>query len=514
MAVKTFAAIDVGSYELSMKIFSFSAGTGIKDIDHLRHRIELGTETYTMGKLSVEKVDELCRVLSEFSEVMRSYKVSDYVAYGTSAIREMKNRKIILDQIEKRTGIRIEVLSNSEQRFLDCKSVAFKGDRFRKLVAKGTAVVDIGGGSIQISLFDKDTLITSQNLRLGILRLREELGTMYIKPSAYADIISESADSQLEPFEKLYLKDVRIENLIVIDEYISRALLTGRRKGADCYIEARQYLESMQDFLDAPASEHVRKMQMPKESLLLVHISAILVRNILRDTGAKHIWIPGVSLADGIAYEYAEKNRIIQPVHNFEKDILGCAQNISNRYMGSKTRGETLEAISVAIFDAMKKQHGLKKRERLLLRLAAFLHDCGKYITLMNVGEASYEIIMSTEIIGLSHNERMIVASVVRYTYGRFAYYDELAKTHSLDPASYLVIAKLAAILRLAAALDKSHREKFKNISASLRGSVLNLTVDTDDDITLEKGSFDDKASFFEEIFSITPVIKKMRSRK
>jgi exopolyphosphatase/guanosine-5'-triphosphate,3'-diphosphate pyrophosphatase len=162
----------------------------------------------------------------------------------------------------------------------------------------------------------------------------------------------------------------------------------------------------------------------------------------------------------------------------------------------------------------MKKQHGLKKRERLLLRLAAFLHDCGKYITLMNVGEASYEIIMSTEIIGLSHNERMIVASVVRYTYGRFAYYDELAKTHSLDPASYLVIAKLAAILRLAAALDKSHREKFKNISASLRGSVLNLTVDTDDDITLEKGSFDDKASFFEEIFSITPVIKKMRSRK
>ena len=125
MAVKTFAAIDVGSYELSMKIFSFSAGTGIKDIDHLRHRIELGTETYTMGKLSVEKVDELCRVLSEFADVMRSYKVSDYVAYGTSAIREMKNRKIILDQIEKRTGIRIEVLSNSEQRFLDCKSVAF-----------------------------------------------------------------------------------------------------------------------------------------------------------------------------------------------------------------------------------------------------------------------------------------------------------------------------------------------------------------------------------------------------
>ena len=77
MGVKTFAAIDVGSYELSMKIFEVSQRKKIREIDHIRHRIELGTETYNTGKLSNEKVDELCRVLTEFQEIMKGYQVTD-----------------------------------------------------------------------------------------------------------------------------------------------------------------------------------------------------------------------------------------------------------------------------------------------------------------------------------------------------------------------------------------------------------------------------------------------------
>ncbi|HBA69997.1 MAG TPA: exopolyphosphatase, partial [Lachnospiraceae bacterium] len=84
---------------------------------------------------------------------------------------------------------------------------------------------------------------------------------------------------------------------------------------------------------------------------------------------------------DGIAYEYAQDNKIILPEHDFEQDIIACAQNISKRYMGSKKRGETLEKIALTIFDSMKKVHGLGQRERLLLRLATLLHDCGKYIS-------------------------------------------------------------------------------------------------------------------------------------
>ncbi|MDE7282485.1 MAG: exopolyphosphatase, partial [Lachnospiraceae bacterium] len=106
--MKTFAAIDVGSYELSMKIFEISKQNGLKEIDCIRHRIDLGTDTYATGKISYNRVDELCRVLREYKKIMEGYKVEAYKAYGTSAFREMDNAIIVLDQIEQRTDIRIE----------------------------------------------------------------------------------------------------------------------------------------------------------------------------------------------------------------------------------------------------------------------------------------------------------------------------------------------------------------------------------------------------------------------
>ena len=136
MAVKTFAAIDIGSYELSMKIFEVSKKNGMRQIDHIRYSIDMGTESYTTGKLSFERVDELCMILHEFSDIMKTYQVTDYKAYGTSAIRESKNRAILTDQVRLRTGIEMDILSNSEQRFLDYKSIALQGQQFDEIIEK------------------------------------------------------------------------------------------------------------------------------------------------------------------------------------------------------------------------------------------------------------------------------------------------------------------------------------------------------------------------------------------
>ena len=221
MSVKTFAAIDVGSFELSMKIFEFSGKNNMREIDYIRQRLDLGSDTYAHGRISNEKMDELCRTLKEFSEIMRSYKVEAYRAYGTSAIREMENVTIVQDQIAQRTGIKVEILSNSEQRFLDYKSVASKGESFRKIIEEKTAIVDIGGGSIQLSLFDNDTLVSTQNLRLGVLRMQELLHHLNAKSSQVEQLIDELATAQLATYKKLYLKDREIHNIIIVDDYIS-----------------------------------------------------------------------------------------------------------------------------------------------------------------------------------------------------------------------------------------------------------------------------------------------------
>lgn len=518
MAYRTFAAIDVGSYELAMKIYEISVKNGIKEIDHIRHRIELGTDSYFTGKISNDRVDELCRMLGEFTQIMKSYKVDDYKAYGTSAIRETQNSMILLDQIQTRTGIKIEVLSNSEQRFLNYKSVASVGGDFQNIIEKSTAFIDIGGGSIQISLFDEDSLVTTQNMRPGVLRMREELTRVSYRSYQLEDIVEEMVCGNLESFKEMFIGDRKIQNIILVDDYVSlilqRNYLKMNKKG---HVDAAIFLEFVDSLKKKKTKEIALSLGIAQENISLLHLSSIMIKHMLRILGAEMLWAPGVSLCDGMAYEYAEKNKLLAvseegTSHNFERDILACARDINRRYHSIESRTAEREMIALAIFDNMKKSYGLSRRDRLLLQLSAILSECGRYISFTNVGESSYSIIMATEIIGLSHLERKIVANIVRYSTESFAYYDTLGKAVSLDISSYLRIAKLTAIMRLAEGLDLSHKGKFDSLKITNDDNNMVLTVETNADMTLELGLFGRNSMFFEEVFNIKPVIRQKKS--
>ncbi len=504
--MKTFAAIDVGSYEICMKIFELSAKNGMKEIDCLKHKVELGTQTYRNGKIDNSSVEEVIKVLKDFAKTMDAYKVCDYVAYGTSAIREMKNSRIILNQIKLRTGIEIQQINNAEQRFLDYKSVAAKMGDFLEDINADTAILDIGGGSIQLSLFENNTLVTTQNLKLGVLRLWENLRVLNVKSSAFEELIGELCVNQLQVFKKLYMKEKLIPNLIIVDDYLSPVLQKSLRAGTN-HISEEEFVQFLNEIRNMPLREMAKKYAISEDGAILLFICSVLVCNVKSIMQSQYLYMPGVTLTDGIAYEYAEKEKYIKPAHDFEQDIIVCAKNISKRYMGSKKRAETLEKISLTIYDSMKKQHGLGKRERLLLQISAILHDCGKYISLVDLAECSYHIIKSTEMIGLSHAEQEIVANVVKYNHSEFPYYEGIRKDIGIREEDYLTIAKLTAILRIANGLDRSHRQKFRDIKAVVKENELVITTSNAVDTTLERGLFKERALFFEEVFSIKPVI-------
>ena len=516
MKIRTFAAIDVGSYEVAIKIFEFSVKNNMREIDHIRLRLDLGSDTYSYGKISNDKMDELCRTLAEFQEIMNAYKVEAYRAYATSAIRETANTTIILAQIEQRTGIRLEVLSNSEQHFLDYKAAASRGNSFRKIMEEKTAIVDIGGGSIQFSLFDKDALVSTQNIRMGILRIQELLNHLNVRNSQLNIFIEEILAASLASYKKLYLKDKEIKNIIIIDDYISPwALKRAGKNPEKAFIHMEDFETILQMMQKKSLVDIAQSMDITEEKAPLVCISTIVVHQIARLMGAQMIWAPGVTLSDGIAYEYAEKKKLLTGEHNFERDIIACAANISKRYMGSRKHTEFLEGISLSIFDSTKKLHGLGKRERLYLQIAALLYDCGKYISLANVGETSYNIIMATEIIGLSHLEREIVANIVRFIYGEFNYYRQWQERGTtLDKSAYLLAAKLTAILQLANSLNMSQKQKIKDVRIFLKDHELILSVESAEDLTLDKGLFQTRTEFFQEVFSVQPIIRMQKKLK
>ena len=504
MQYTLFGAIDIGSSEMELKIFELSRGKGMREIDCIRSRLELGKDTYATGKISTEKLEELCLVLNDFISIMKSYKVDAYRAYTTSAIREAKNRTILLDYLEKKTGLKIEVLDNAEQRFLDYKSIAAQANEFNRIIEKGTAILDVGGGSVQVSLFDKDSLVATQNIRIGNLRIRERVAAMEHMYGHFEELVQEMTRSELQNFKKMYVKDREISNVILVGDYLG-----GLSKAASLSIE--EFQKIYDGVIHAEPSAAAKQFDLPEESISLIVPTLIICSEFISAMGAESIWMPGLNLNDGNAYDYAQRNRIIRAGHNFDDDILASARNIAKRYQCSRSHVKIMENLGLQIFDRMKKVHGLGSRERLLLQIAVILHGCGKYISLSDPADCSYQIIMATEIIGLSRKEREIIAYAVKFNTMEFPYYEELSRETDLDRSEYLTVAKLTAILRVANACDRSHKQKFENVKVSLKEKELIIQVDTPEDIILEMGLFAEKAAFFEEVFSIRTSIQQKK---
>lgn len=174
MKICTFAAAYIGSYEVSLKIFEISAKKGIREIDFIRSKIELGRDAYSTGNIGYELVEALCNTLADYKKIMDSYKVDAYEVYAASALRDTQNVLFILDQIRIRTGLAVNILSNSEHRFISYKSIAMH-EEFEKFIQKGAAFVDVGGGSMQVTVFAKGKIVTTQHLALGTIKMREQL---------------------------------------------------------------------------------------------------------------------------------------------------------------------------------------------------------------------------------------------------------------------------------------------------------------------------------------------------
>lgn len=516
--VRTFAAIDVGSLELELGVYEISDKNGIQTIDHVKHVMELGSETYQSGRISYGSVEEMCDVLMDFQRIMRGYQVQDYRAYATTAFREASNSQIVLDQIRVRTGIEIRIISNSEQRLIGHKAIAAKDALFQKAIRKSTAIVDVGFGSMQVSLFDKDTLISTQNLALGIQRIRELLLQAKASPAVERILVSEMVDNELVTFRNMYLKKRKIQSLIAIGEPIL----------------ALHFMEGMPENQDHVTKEivdkayeklsHMTKDQIEDEFHVsagfapILFPTAAIYKRIMEITEAEMLWIPGIRMVDGIAADYAEVKKLLKFNHSFKDDIIATARGMAERYQCHMPHVQAVEEAALQLFDCLKKYHGLRERERLLLQIAANLCTCGNFVTMRDASESAYNIIMATEIIGLSHTEREIVANIVRY-HNRTFRYDAMQAEPNTSAYSRmsgpqrpeLTIAKLTALLRLACAMDKSHRGKLSSSHLCVRGNQLLIKTSYAEDVTLETMAIEEKGDFFEEIYGIRPILKQTK---
>lgn len=508
MAIPMFAAIYIGSYEVSLKIFEISSRKKIHEVDYIRSRLDLGRDVYQKGAIGYERVDELCEILGEFSSIMAGYKVTEHEVYASAVLRDSSNELFVVHQVFLRTGFMIKVISNSEYRFIGYKSIAAR-EPFEEMIQTSAAVVDIGGSGIQITTFEKGQLQTTQHLEMGTVRLRELLNKRGQALQLYETQIEEYVNKKLEVFRALYVKS-GVDYVIFMSDYCEELIAHIEKKHTEGnVVKAERFIKYIEKLQKKSVEEICMELNLANAKDPLIVPSIIMFKSMVSIMDAENVWVPGVNISDGIAYDYAERNHLVKSTHDFEGDILAAAQNLSRHFNSYSPHIKALTRLSTKIFDTMKKVHGMESRERLLLQVAVILHDCGKYISLANSPHCAYEIIMASEIIGLSHREREIVALTVLYNTLQLDDYEEVSDR--IDQEGYLIVAKLSAILRVANALDQSHKQKFQDIRIVLKDRNLVITVESLEDISLEQALFDAKTVYFENVFSMKPVLKEKR---
>ncbi|MBQ1472967.1 MAG: HD domain-containing protein [Lachnospiraceae bacterium] len=506
--IKTFGAIYIGTYEVQLKIFEIrSDSNGLREIDCLRTRTELARDIFYHKKVSFETLQNLILALNDMKNTMKTYKVDDYGIHAGYALKSAENVYFVLDQIRLHCGLHVTILSNSEQRFLSYQATA-QAPAFEDLVSDSAIMADIGGSSLQLTLFEKGKIVTTQHIMLGAFRVRENLKRLGQKSDGREQLY-DMIRKEIGTFTNMFLREKKPKYLIMLNDQlltVLRQMYSYKEKHFLTKDEMLHYLKKMGKDVSYTISGQGQLIDDPDEMFLPFFL---LSDTLLHQMDFDKIYLPGASVPEGMALEYAYAHRYLKTSHDFEQDVLSAAWCIAQRYSSYHPHLKAMDKMSTMIFDATKKQHGLKKREKLILRTAAILHDCGKYISLSESPQCSYTIIMSSEILGLTHKEREMVAMIAAYNHRDEITFD-LVNDHFTE-AEYLVFLKLLAILRVANAMDRSHRQKFKNMSMNVSKNQLIISIESEDSITLEKGLFEEKADFFQSVMAVRPVIRERR---
>ena len=510
MSKKLVAVIDIGSINARLKIFEIGAKGKPKEVESCSRFISLGAQGYTSGMIQPAQVTELCTCLNMFDVKCKEYHVSKVFCMATSAFREAGNRDVVLDQIKVRTGFDINVLDNSIERHYHNTAIKETMPDFVELIKSGTMILDIGAGSMQATVYDNSEFVFSQNTVLGSLRVSDLLSDIINRTTHYEDVLEEFISQDLNDYHNVEPKGIVYKSLIAFGGEIGfLKTLSGKDRNSNTVMTKQEFMNVYEYLLKTRASDLTLNNSIPASVAPLLLPSALIIRNMLEYTGLDMIYLPTASLSDGVIYNYCFNEMNLKPTIKTENDLICAARNIAKRYKVDKKHIEFVERMSLEIFDASKSISGLNDRHRLYLRLASILHEVGKFVDAKNHNNASYALIRYTDLIGLSNDELNIIGLVVRLYPTEDPYSDNYYS--SLPSDKKVVISKLTSMLRLADALDASHKQKVKGCSAQLMHSVLTVSCDVTSDMSFEEWSFEHRALIFEEVLGITPHLKLKR---
>jgi len=491
------AAIDVGSNAIRLAIASVDNKGKLDLIHTAREPVRLGADVFANREISNNLLVEAMDAFLKFRKLINAEKAKLVRAVGTSALREASNREYVINQIAKASEITIEPISGDEEARLVHLAVTSNIKLKRKLAL----IVDIGGGSVEISLVNQREILVTESFTTGTVRLLQMLEQKKRGDKVFRQLVHaylNVADTRL----KKELAAHRIGFCIATGGNVEALGELGvqlcRRKNSTSL--TTQDLDSILARLESQSYEdRMKKFKLRPDRADVIIPAAIVLQNIAQHARINRILVPGVGVRDGLLIDMASKLRKVEePFYHLQ--VISSAKLFGRKFDYDAQHSLNVARIALNLFDSTRRLHNLGPKERTLLEVAGLLHDIGYYIGMTDHHKHSYYLIKASPIIGLSDTQREIVAIMVRY-HSRALPKPDHKEYEEPSVAQRNVVNKLGPLLRLAEALDREHAGKVKRLHVTIGKAKVKLRLAGRGGLLLEKWAVARNSAWFENVY-------------
>ena len=508
--IRTVAVIDIGTTSIRLAIAEINPEGEVRILEPLSQGVSIGKDTFTTGEIRRSTMEECVATLKDYRRRITEYgidRAADIRVVATAAVREAANRMTFVDRIFVATGLSIDILDAAELHRITYRGVQPALQKRSELFEALTFVVEVGGGNTEVLLLNQGNVTFSHAFRLGSLRLRQSLSAHNVPQERMWQIMTTEIRSQLEPLTEH------------LQPGVPPAMVA---MGGDIRFAAREILknnvapEHLSEIGSSDLSDFTEFILAKKEETLVSRFQlsfpdaetvgpALLINEVLADLlGVSKIYVSDVNLRDGLIRDLADGDTWSE---EFKAQIIRSAWKLAEKYDVDRDHASCVADLCRQLFHQLQHEHELDERYETLLYVAAVLHETGSFISESSVHKHSMYLITHGSLFGLASDDLTLVALVARYHRRAMPKPSHQAYA-SLDRYRRVAVSKLAAILRIAIALDASRTQRVSEITCHRSRNRLIISVPSIDDLSVEQISLRRNRQFFESIFGLQVLLR------
>ena len=504
-----FAVIDVGSNAIRWQISAVDHPKHYRIVEQQRQPVRLGREVFQTGRLNAAAAEAALRVLKDFKSAADRYRVKAIRAAGTSALREATDRPKFIKRA-KAAGVPLEVLSEQDEARLISLGI-MSGLRFHLPLG---LFLDIGGGSVELTVADPSTTFCLFSMPLGAVRMSEQF--LQTDPARLKQIKSlrQHVREQLKPVARRIQKEkftMAFGSGGTVTALAETDTRFGREpKESSLIVLRRQRLATLLDLLMArTAAERAEMISGDPKRADIIVAGGVVLNEVMSAMDLDYIFVSRRGLRDGLTVDLLQRSYPESGPWHPDADRAESLEQVCQKYSYDPKHSRQVSQLAVSLFYQLQALHKLPERYAGILHAAAMLHDIGLFIDDSKHHKHSYYLIKSSGMKSFNKVDLELVANVARYHRKAHPSQKHLGFSQ-LSPVDQDVVRKLSALVRVADALDFRREGRVEAVSCAVKKSkTLTISIASPENIKDEIQWAGKKGQLVQEVFNVQLVMQK-----